>query len=72
MININTKVRRNIYGNRVMNKLQHFNKLTQLALRSYPFTTVSTEATLFLRNSAEIDDKGHTNIENMRQGKNKI
>ena len=28
--------------------------------------TVSTEATLLLRNSAEIDGKGHTNVENMR------
>ena len=34
--------------------------------------TGSTGATLFLGNSAEIDDNGHTNIENMRQGKNKI
>ena len=45
-----------------------------MPLRSYPFTTVSKEAqaTLLLRNSVEIDDKGHTNIENMRQGKNNI
>ena len=34
--------------------------------------TVSTEPTLLLRNSAEIDGKGHTNIENMRQSENKI
>ena len=47
-------------------------KLTQLPLRSYPFTTVSTDTNLFLGNSAEIDYKVHTNIENMRQGKNKI
>ena len=33
---------------------------------------VSTEATLLLRNSAEIDGKGHTNIENMRQSGNNI
>ena len=33
---------------------------------------VSTEATSLLRNSVEIDDEGHTNIENMRQNKNKI
>ena len=33
---------------------------------------VSKEATLLLRNSAEIDSKGHTNIENMRQSGNKI
>ena len=38
-----------------------------MPLRSYPFTTISTEATLFLRNSAKIDDKGYTNIENTRQ-----
>ena len=55
-----------------MNKLQHLKILTQLPLHSYPFTTISTEATIFLRNSAKIDDKGHTNIENTRQGKNKI
>ena len=28
--------------------------------------TVSTEATLLIRNSDEIDNKGYTNIENMR------
>ena len=43
-----------------------------MPLRSYPFTTVSTETTLLLRNSVKIGDKGHTNIENMRQGKNEI
>ena len=36
------------------------------------YQTVSTEATLLLRNSAEIDGKGHINIENMRQSGNKI
>ena len=34
--------------------------------------TVSTEATLLIRNSVEIDNKGHTNIENMRQNGNKF
>ena len=34
--------------------------------------TVSTEAILLLRNSAGIDGKGHTNIENMRQSGNRI
>ena len=34
--------------------------------------TVSTEATLLIRNSVEIDNKGHTNIENMRQSGNKF
>ena len=33
---------------------------------------VSTEATLLLRNSAEIDGKGDINIENLRQRGNKI
>ena len=33
---------------------------------------VSTEATLLLRNSAEVEGKGHTNIENMRQSGNKV
>ena len=28
--------------------------------------TVSTEATLLIRNSDDIDNKGYTNIENMR------
>ena len=28
---------------------------------------VSTEATLLIKNSVEIDNKSHTNIENMRQ-----
>ena len=34
--------------------------------------TVSIEATLLIRNLAETDGKGHTNIENMRQSENKI
>ena len=34
--------------------------------------TVSTEATLLIRNSVEIDNKGHTNIENMRQSGNRF
>ena len=34
--------------------------------------TVSTEATLLIRNSVEIDNKDHTNIENMRQSGNKF
>ena len=34
--------------------------------------TVSTEATLLIRNSVEIDNKGHTDIENMRQSGNKF
>ena len=29
--------------------------------------TTSTEITLLIRNLAEIDGKGHTNIENMRE-----
>ena len=55
-----------------MNKLQHYiinlvvTKLISLHQK------VSTEATLLLRNSAEIDSKGHTNIENMKQNGNKI
>ena len=32
--------------------------------------TVSTEATSLIRNSVEIDNKGHTDIENMRQSGN--
>ena len=34
--------------------------------------TVSTEATLLIRKSVEIDNKGHTDIENMRQSGNKF
>ena len=34
--------------------------------------TVSTEATLPIGNSVEIDNKGHTNIENVRQNGNKF
>ena len=34
--------------------------------------TVSTEVTLLIRNSVEIDKKGHTNIENMRQSGNRF
>ena len=34
--------------------------------------TVSTKATLLLSNSTEIDGKGHTNIENVKQNGNKI
>ena len=34
--------------------------------------TVLTEVTFIIRNLAEIDGKGHRNIENMRQSKNKI
>ena len=33
---------------------------------------VSTEATLLNRNSVEIDNKGHTDIENMRKSRNKF
>ena len=36
------------------------------------YQTVSTEATLLLRNSAEFDGKGHTNMKNVRQSENKI
>ena len=34
--------------------------------------TVLTEVTLLTRNSVEIDKKGHTNIENMRQSGNRF
>ena len=34
--------------------------------------TVSTGVTLLIRNSVEIDKKGHTNIENMRQSGNRF
>ena len=33
---------------------------------------VSTEATLLIRNSVEIDNKGYTKIENMRESGNKF
>ena len=34
--------------------------------------TVSIEATLLIRNSVEIDNKGHTNIENVRLSGNRF
>ena len=45
-----------------------------MSLSSYPFIhqTVSTEASLLIRNSVEINNTGHTNIENMRQSGNKF
>ena len=45
-----------------------------MSLSSYPFIhqTVSTEPSLLIINSVEIDNKGHTDIENMRQSGNKF
>ena len=48
-----------------MNKLPHWIKIVATKLISL-HQTVSTEATLLIRNSVEIDNKDHINIENMR------
>ena len=54
-----------------MNKLPHeidiaANKFISL------HQTVSTEATLLIRNSVKIDKKDHTTVGNMRQSRNKF
>ena len=52
-----------------MNRLQINSAATKLISLHQ---TVSTEASPLLRNSVEIDNKSRTNIENIRQSKNKI
>ena len=54
-----------------MNKLLHEINIVVTRLISL-HQTVSTEATLLIRNLVEIDNNDHTNIENMTQIGNKF